>query len=90
MSYRAPGGRPEPDALPIPSTLQRCRPLDPTGRFGRAGHRSELFFRDAAKADEYRVLQERLTAQLGRLRNRPATEVPPAMAAILRGIGLPR
>lgn len=50
----------------------------------------ELFFKDAAKADQYRVLQERLTAQLGRLRNRPVTEIPPAMAAILRGIGLPR
>ena len=50
----------------------------------------ELFFQDAAKGAQYQVLQERLTAQLGRLRNRPVSDVPPAMGAVLRGIGLPR
>jgi len=50
----------------------------------------DLLFKDQPTADRYRTQVERLTAQLGRLRTRPATEIPPAMGGILRGIGLPR
>jgi hypothetical protein len=50
----------------------------------------DLVFKDAAKGNAYRVMVERLTAQLGRLRTRSGSEIPPAMAGILRGIGLPR
>lgn len=49
-----------------------------------------LTWKDADNAERYQGLQERLTAQIARIRSRPASEVPPAMAAVLRGIGLPR
>ena len=49
-----------------------------------------LTWKDADNAERYQGLQERLTAQIARIRTRPASEVPPAMAAVLRGIGLPR
>jgi len=50
----------------------------------------DILFREQPTADRYREQQERLTAQLARIRNRPFADVPPAQAAILRGIGLPR
>jgi hypothetical protein len=50
----------------------------------------QIRWRDADNAARYRVLQERLTAQYGRLRSRPPADIPPAMLGILRGIGLPR
>jgi hypothetical protein len=50
----------------------------------------DLLFKEQPAADRYREQQERLTAQLARIRNRPLADVPPAQAAILRGIGLPR
>lgn len=49
-----------------------------------------LLWKDADNATQYRGDQERLTAQLARIRTRSPADVPPAMAAILRGIGLPR
>ena len=49
-----------------------------------------LLWKDADNATQYRGDQERLTAQLARIRTKSPAEVPPAMAAILRGIGLPR
>ena len=49
-----------------------------------------LAWKDADNANQYRTDQEKLTAQLARLRTKSITDVPPAQAAILRGIGLPR
>ena len=49
-----------------------------------------LAWKDADNAQRYQALQERLTAQLARIRNRSPGDIPPAMAATLRGIGLPR
>lgn len=49
-----------------------------------------LAWKDADNAAQYRADQERLTAQLARIRTRSPNDVPPAMAGILRGIGLPR
>jgi hypothetical protein len=59
-----------------------------TGNYTLRGR--ELMFKEQFTADGYREQQERLTAQLARIRNRPVGDVPPAMAGILRGIGLPR
>ena len=53
----------------------------------RAGN---ITWREAETGDRYRTLQERLTAQLARLRNRPPGDLAPAQAGVLRGIGLPR
>jgi hypothetical protein len=53
----------------------------------RAG---QITWKDADNAERYQTLQEQLTAQIARIRNRPLSEIPPAMAATLRGIGLPR
>ena len=50
----------------------------------------ELVFKDQPTADRYREQQEKLTAQMARIRRLSPSEVPPAMAGILRGIGLPR
>jgi hypothetical protein len=50
----------------------------------------QITWRDPDNAARYRVLQERLTAQYGRLRTRSPADIPPAMLGILRGIGLPR
>jgi hypothetical protein len=50
----------------------------------------DILFKEQPTADRYRDQQEKLTAQLARIRNRPLADVPPAQAAILRGIGLPR
>lgn len=49
-----------------------------------------LVWKDADNAQRYQTLQEQLTAQIARIRNRPPSDIPPAMAATLRGIGLPR
>ncbi|HET7040713.1 MAG TPA: hypothetical protein VFI13_01790, partial [Gemmatimonadales bacterium] len=49
-----------------------------------------IAWKDADNAAQYRADQERLTAQLARLRTRSPYDIPPAMAGILRGIGLPR
>lgn len=49
-----------------------------------------LVWKDGDNAAQYRADQERLTAQLARIRTRSPSDVPPAMAGILRGIGLPR
>ena len=49
-----------------------------------------LVWKDADNAERYRTLQEQLTAQIARVRNRSPMDIPPAMAATLRGIGLPR
>jgi len=49
-----------------------------------------LVWKDADNAERYQTLQEQLTAQIARIRNRSPLEIPPAMAATLRGIGLPR
>jgi hypothetical protein len=58
---------------------------------GRYALRSGLLtWKEADNADRYRALQERLTAQIARIRSRPVGDLPPAMAAVLRGIGLPR
>jgi hypothetical protein len=59
-----------------------------SGGYSLAG--GQLRWRDADNAARYRVLQERLTAQYGRLRTRSPADIPPAMLGILRGIGLPR
>lgn len=59
-----------------------------TGGYALRG--GNLAWKDADNAQRYQGLQERLTAQIARIRTRPAAEVPPAMAAVLRGIGLPR
>jgi hypothetical protein len=53
----------------------------------RAG---QITWKDADNAERYQTLQEQLTAEIARLRNRSLSEIPPAMAATLRGIGLPR
>lgn len=57
---------------------------------GYAVSGGQIRWRDADNAARYRLLQERLTAQYGRLRSRPPADIPPAMLGILRGIGLPR
>lgn len=49
-----------------------------------------LTWKEGDNADRYRTLQERLTSQIARVRTRNPGDVPPAMAALLRGIGLPR
>jgi hypothetical protein len=49
-----------------------------------------LTWTDPDDATRYRELQEQLTSQIARIRQRSQSEVPPAMAAVLRGIGLPR
>ncbi|HWA41295.1 MAG TPA: hypothetical protein VG712_06760, partial [Gemmatimonadales bacterium] len=49
-----------------------------------------LTWKDPDDAARYRELQEQLTSQIARIRQRSQLEVPPAMAAVLRGIGLPR
>lgn len=49
-----------------------------------------LTWKDADNAQRYQTLVEQLTAQIARIRNRAPSEIPPAMAATLRGIGLPR
>lgn len=50
----------------------------------------EVVFKDQPTADRYREQQEKLTAQMARIRRLSPSEVPPAMAGVLRGIGLPR
>ncbi len=49
-----------------------------------------LIWKDADNAERYQVLQERLTSQLARVRTRNPADVPPGLAAVLRGVGLPR
>ena len=49
-----------------------------------------LTWKDADNAQRYQTLVEQLTAQIARIRNRAPSDIPPAMAATLRGIGLPR
>lgn len=53
----------------------------------RAGN---ILWKDADNAAQYRTDQERLTAQMARIRGKSPIDVPPAQAGILRGIGLPR
>ncbi|MBW8772190.1 MAG: hypothetical protein JF590_02670 [Gemmatimonadetes bacterium] len=53
----------------------------------RAG---SLTWKDPDNAERYQTLEEQLTAQIARIRMRAPSEIPPAMAATLRGIGLPR
>jgi hypothetical protein len=50
----------------------------------------DVVFKQQPTADRYREQQERLTAQMARIRRQSPSEVPPAMAGVLRGIGLPR
>jgi hypothetical protein len=49
-----------------------------------------LTWKDADNSQRYQTIQERLTSQIARSRTRSPADVPPALAAILRGIGLPR
>ncbi|HWA40296.1 MAG TPA: hypothetical protein VG712_01715, partial [Gemmatimonadales bacterium] len=49
-----------------------------------------LTWKDTDDATRYRELQEQLTAQIARIRQRSQLDLPPAQAAVLRGIGLPR
>lgn len=51
---------------------------------------SQILWKDVENAAQYQSDQERLTAQLARIRLRSPTDIPAAMGAVLRGIGLPR